>query len=234
MARAASQPRPLEFYGPPRGLRSREIITGVEGRGRVRLPESLSGAGAAPIEFLDIRRLRVRLPQHTPPGDYSAQLETDSQSYPVALSVEPYESLKASGDLLFEARPGRAADAELSLSNRGNVSSDIPESCDYWLFEQRSLEDAVIHTFHEKTADPEKLFGILLKRLRDATGGRSKCRVTAGSGPLAPGAERVVKLRAFLPKQLTPERSYVGLMTLGPMYQGITVHVTKNERGSKK
>src|SRR5437016_1465797 len=142
MARSGPQPKALQLYGPPRGLRPRELITGLTGGGRIRLPDSLSKTGVAKIEFADVRRLRVRLPQHTPPGDYAAQLETDDKSYPVALSVEPYESLKATpGDLVFEGRPGRAADAEVALLNRGNVATAIPESCNYWLFDQRGLED---------------------------------------------------------------------------------------------
>jgi hypothetical protein len=38
MARSAPKSKQLQLYGPPAGLRPREIVTGLTGGGRIRLP----------------------------------------------------------------------------------------------------------------------------------------------------------------------------------------------------
>lgn len=180
-------------------------------------------------------QLRVKLPECMAPGTYAAQLEIAGEKHSVEVNVEAQQRLIVRpGQFNFEGDPGGSAEITLTLSNRGNVSIDIPTVFAFGAYDNNGLAEAFASTYRQETDDALKLISHWVHKLRDGYGGLLKCNVTAGAGVLAPGEQRAVTIKTTLPSKLKPGHAYHGVLELGPLAQSIGVKVNKHERGAKK
>jgi hypothetical protein len=241
MANRSATPEKLRLQGPPRRLRAVSSAMRQIGEYQLRLPDVLSKSGAPAMVSAHVLRqredagqLRVRLPESTPPGEYTAQLETDSGTYPVALVVEPQVRLRSLATRsVFEGKPGETAEIMLTVSNRGNIAVAVPEAITIGIYDDDGLEDAFASTYRQDTDDPLKLLGHWILKVREGYGGLLKCTVAA-AGEIAPSEERTLTVRTKLPEKLKPGHSYHGVLEIGPLAQSISVSVLKTGRGDRK
>jgi len=228
----------LRLQGPPGQLRLTGQILSKIAACRVLLPDSLAqgtALDAVHTRLLHRRdgtaQLSARLPEHTPPGEYDAQLEIDGETHTLAIKVEPQRKLAATPNRsMFAGVRGASVEATVRLFNQGNVGIDIPESDVLCLYDERGVEDAFNSMFQMDSEDPLRLIGHLVLKLRDGSGGPIKLRIGAGAGELPPGADRAVSIRINLPEKLKPGRSYDGFWRLGPLRHSIRIEVDDEQR----
>src|SRR3981081_2888610 len=99
MARNVSNVQQLRLHGPPRRLRLTSAAIPKSGIGTLTLAAT-GGRGEAmsvPVHIVSRRdqagQLKVKLPESTAPGVYTAQLEIAGEEHSVELNVEAQQRL---------------------------------------------------------------------------------------------------------------------------------------------
>jgi hypothetical protein len=212
-------PRTLHFSGTPISLSA--IIDDVGAAGApvaLRWAAEEKAPAAAEethVAFAPVSEgngvMRIHLPRSTPPGTYEAHVKIGDQERPVVIDVEPEVHFRIFPPrLLLCAGPNDVVRREVTIVNMGNVSIDVPRASGFGLFEIDGLERAVGEALQE-TDDP---LSVMFDRARDMYAGLLRLQIEEGSGPLAPGESRAVRLALHLPQNIQPRRTYSGLWPL--------------------
>lgn len=234
MARRSAAPAPaLRFRGLPQRLSASGAALAGHASGEIVLPDALAPYSPSPTVALPVRErrpegasLRLRLDRTAPAGRYQAELRLGGTPVPVELEIAPAPLLRAfPARVDFAGAPGAEAEAEIGFTNIGNVAIDLAERFEVELFDGEALDDAFAELYRQGGAGPLHLISAVLERIGDGYGGWMAVRIAEGAGPLAPGAERAVRLVARLPEGLRPGRSYGGVWKVDPFRYQINVAV---------
>lgn len=221
----------IHFIGPPSRLRWAAADTKpVAEASTVRLAQPAQLAHLAqPLSFKrgrDPAHARLRLDPATPPGTYTALLESaDGKQQEVTLSVEAHPRLRVVPSALrLTGSPGAEVSTRLLVENRGNTDIDIGNSLVTGVFDDDGIETAMASTYRMETDDLNKLVGNVFSRLREAHGGLLRLRVTEGGDvPLKPNERRVIGLATTLNSKLARGHRYHGVLDIGD--HGIAVSI---------
>jgi hypothetical protein len=159
--------------------------------------------------------LQMTLPARTPPGRYEGTVDIDGEDRPVVVEVEAEVELEVVPDqLTLHASPGEHVGAELTIANAGNVGVEIRGAYAFGIFAAGGLERALHRAYTGKRAEGERRIDFLFDQLADEHGGVVRVAVEEGSGALAPGETRDVRVSFHVPSDLHTGRTYTGTLPL--------------------
>lgn len=174
-----------------------------------------------------IKQVKIRLPEATPPGDYKGTLKSGTQEYPVAIQVNEKVRLQISPVTLhIVGKPGEKIQAQLLLSNKGNVAIDIPERDAIGFYDDDGLEVAFATSYGMKSDDPLVLLKTFIGKLREGHSDLVKIRVLDGAGALPPAAQKCVTLEFAIPSNAKSKHNFHGVWSLGSVEYALTLTVT--------
>lgn len=174
-----------------------------------------------------IKQVKIRLPEATPPGDYKGTLKSGTQDYPVAIHVNEKVRLKISPVTLhITGKPGEKVQAQLLLSNKGNVSIEIPERDAVGFYDDDGLEVAFATSYGMKSDDPLVLLKTFIGKLREGHSDLVKIRVLEGAGALPPATQKCITLEIAIPGNAKSKHSFHGVWSLGSVEYALTLTVT--------
>jgi len=235
VARIVDKTVPLRFRGSPIAIEAL-VPTAPHDKGRRILGVDLEielGEKKPPIELHPIpggtvaTRLRLVLPNSTPPGTYKGTLRLSDSQYPILAEVGAYPHLLLSPSRLsFEAAAGSEAETELTLVNEGNVTCDVGKAYAFGLFDQDGLNRSTATAFQEETAQGRERMDRLMNEFAEGYGGIVRMRVEEGAGPVAPGEFRNLRLKLRFPDRLKPGRGYFGTWSFHNLTYLVTVRAT--------
>ena len=213
---------PLRFRGTPGSL-SAALREGdaVPRRLPIRLTGKAAEALAAGERVARASRqerdlvLQLALPPRTPPGTYEATVDVDGKERAVVIEVEPEVELQIVPDqLTLRAAPGDHTTVPMTFANAGNVPVEIRKAYAFGIFAAGGLERALHRAYTGKRAEGERRIDFLFDQLADEHGGVVRVAVEEGSGALAPGETRDVRVSFHVPSDLHTGRTYTGTLPL--------------------
>jgi len=174
-----------------------------------------------------IKQVKIRLPEATPPGDYKGTLKSGTQEYPVAIHVNEKVRLQISPVTLhITGKPGDKVQAQLLLSNKGNVPIEIPERDAVGFYDDDGLEVAFATSYGMKSDDPLVLLKTFIGKLREGHSDLVKIRVIDGAGVLPPATQQCITLEIAIPSNAKSKHSFHGVWSLGAVEYALTLTVT--------
>ena len=215
MAQSVKQHPTLHFRGLPRAIDSLVGIPyqDVGPTPKVSIDNLLSAHGFDAGGKSS--RLHLSLPQSTPPGIYKGSAEFGGKAYPVEVQVEPYYNLALSPrQLIVSAKPGEKVHVDLVLANSGNVVCDIGKTYVFGLYDIHGADSAIGAAFRQTESTGEKRADRLVEALSEGHGGMVRIQVEEGSGPIAPGEVRPLRLNLHFPGGLKPGHTYSGTLPI--------------------
>jgi hypothetical protein len=160
-------------------------------------------------------RLHLALSQNTPPGTYKGSAEVGGKSYPVEIQVEAYYHLALSPrQLILNAKAGEKMHADLILANSGNVACDIGKTYVFGLYDIHGAESGIGAAFRQTESTGERRADRLLDALAEGHGGMVRVQVEEGTGSIAPGDVRPLRLNLHFPSGLKSGHTYTGTLPI--------------------
>jgi hypothetical protein len=184
--------------------------TGKRGRaapldGSVTIAEM--GAGVA--------LMRVDLPRDTPPGTYEGSVQVGDEERRIVVDVEPEVFLRLFPETLsLTVEPGADVEVTLTLVNIGNAPADIRGASMFGVFEVGGAERAIASSFIGTVPKGERRLDRFADAVADSHGGMIRVKVLGGSGEIAPGDIKELRLRLSIPDRIERGRTYSGLWAL--------------------
>jgi hypothetical protein len=228
---APSRPanEPLRLRGTPGQLTG---FVPLPQQSEVPLPVDLEFANIAQPEVTlqeteGAARLTLSVAHTTPPGTYEGKVRVGDQEHPLILEVEPRVRLRVDPRRLhFEAAPGATREAELLVTNLGNVAREIRGVDAFGLFDTGGLDRAIGRAFAAEPPKGERRLDVIADAAAEGFGGLVRIKVESGAGELAPGESRNVHLTLALPEGIEQGRQYWGTWTLYNVNYVVRVDVT--------
>ncbi len=172
-------------------------------------------------------RLRLVLPESTPPGTYKGKVQIGDSEYPILADVEPYPHLLLSPDRLWlQAAAGSETEVDLTLVNAGNVTCDVGKAYAFGLFDEDGLDRGIAAAFQEDAAQGRGRIDRLADELAEGHGGIVRVLIQEGAGPVAPGELRNLRLKLRFPDRLKPGHNYFGTWSLYNLVYSVEVQAT--------
>jgi hypothetical protein len=192
----------------------------------VDLPKLEPGALVVqPVEGVGAR-VTVSVPRLTPPGAYEGTVRVGGHERPLVIEVEPRVSLGVDPRrLYFQAAAGAAVEADVTVTNLGNVPLELPREDSFTLFQSGGLSRALGRAFGSTPAKGERRLDDFVDAAAEAVGGVVALMLD-GAGKLAPGEARPIHLGLTLPDGLHPGRIYWGTWALYHVNYVVRVEVT--------
>ena len=215
MAQSAKQHPTLHFRGLPRAIDSLVGIPYQEigPTPKVSVDHLVSAHAFDAGEKAS--RLHLSLSQSTPPGTYKGSAEFGGKSYPVEVQVEPYHYLALSPrQLIVNAKAGEKMQVDLVLANSGNVACDIGKTHAFGLYDVHGAESAIGAAFRQTESTGFERADRLLEALSEGHGGMVRVQVEEGSGAIAPGEVRPLRLNLHFPSGLKSGHTYTGTLPI--------------------
>ena len=220
------------FSGPPRKLLLHEPHFDLEGSFTLELDDPLLADDTHHKVRIKrdkqgkLKPVKIKLERSTPPGKYSSHLKSSSANIPIELEVQENIALSMSPpQLAVEGCSGTRVTCSLVLTNKGNVSLDIPRNHHLGIYDDDGVETAFASTYRMDEDDPIELFGNFIHKLRDGYGGLLKLRIIKGYGALPAGASRKVSIEVALQKKLIPRHDYHGVWSLFNSHFTVSISV---------
>jgi len=221
MTTEKSPPRAPLLSGPPRKLLLQESGLELEGTVTLELDDAVEDiAGPYKVRIKRdnegrLKYLKVKLDRSMPPGKYGSRLKSANADIPVVLEVQESIALAMSPSQITVAGcNGTKVVTSALLTNKGNITLEIPRSHHLGVYDDDGVETAFATTYRLDEDDPIELFGNFIHKLRDGYGGLLKLRITKGYGALPAGISRRVEIEVALQKKLKPQHHYHGVWSL--------------------
>ena len=235
--RRGSEP-PLLFRGPPGRLSSLVPLSLVEGPGPLEV--ALKGADAVRARARALTRsgdggarLRVRVPDWTPPGRYQGSVRVGEREIPVVAEVEPRPRVRADPPrLTMEAAPGEERAAEVTLLNTGNVPCSIPAVSRFCIFDGGGFEHAAWTALSTDPPRGKERIDLFMDDLAESHGGLVEV-ATTDRKEIAPGEARRVRVTLRFSDRLRPGRDYAGAWAVPGLRLPVRV-TTARRRGRRR
>lgn len=156
-------------------------------------------------------RASVTVDPHTPPGRYTMDAEGFAQGGVVLEVLERVSVQLTPARLELRGAPGDVLDADLAVSNRGNVPVAIPRAALVHLEEKFWMGRSLTYVLRDipRDAGANAFLDKLLAELKDTDIRPMRVDVESKEEELAPGANAVLRLRLHLPEELRKGRDYV-------------------------
>jgi len=156
-------------------------------------------------------RASMTVDPHTPPGRYTMDAEGFAEGGVVLEVLERVAVQVTPSRLELRGAPGDVLDAELAVSNRGNVPVAIPRAALVHLEEKFWMGRSLTYVLRDipRDAGATSFFDKLLAELKDSDIRPMRVDVGSKEEELAPGASAVLRLRLHLPEELHKGRDYV-------------------------
>jgi hypothetical protein len=216
----------LRFSGPPE-LVEATVPVNPSRRRTVRVvldedegePEQEVRALTAPAGPLTL--VRLVLPATVAPGERRGRVLAGDDEYPVVVVVTASRALTVHPGTLDLLLGGGSAEAELQLTNTGNVAIDLPATSGFGLIREGALDTAIGAAL---TSDEQGLDRVAraADTLADLHAGVLRARLGDEPQALPPGETRLLRVRFELQGELPPDRSYGGSWRLGPATLQVT------------
>jgi len=235
----ADQAQLLRFRGSPRAIEAL-IPMGMPEAAERRLAVDLEveAERKPPIVVHPIpmgasaTRLRLVLPESTPPGTYKGTVQVGDARYPIEAQVDAYRHLRLSPSRLsLEAAAGSEVEVELTVVNGGNVTCEVGRAYALGLFDKDGLNRGTAAAFQEDAPRGQERVGRLMDEFAEGYGGFLRMKVEEGAGPLDPGELRNLKLKLKMPDRLKAGRNYFGTWSFHNLAYLVTVRATGGEAG---
>jgi hypothetical protein len=176
-------------------------------------------------------RLALSLPRKTPPGTYEGRARIGGEERPVVLEVEPRIQLHVDPRrLYFRAARGSTVEADLTVTNLGNVACEIRATDAFGLFDTGGLDRAIGRAFSAELAEGERRVDLLADSAAEGFGGLVRIKVASGAGEIAPGGASSVHVAMTLPDRLEAGRLYWGTWRLYNVNYVVRVEVPAETR----
>jgi hypothetical protein len=179
--------------------------------------------------------LRIKLPVSTPPGAYKGTIQVGDEELPIEVDVQPRPRLR-----LFPRRlktvvaPGSVVSANLTVLNTGNFVVNLQKEYRFCLFERGGIDRAFFVALASDQASGERRIDRLANELAASHGGRVRLELESGSGTIAPGEVREVRIALRLSDRLRPGQTYSGTWKLENTGVAIELQVSdKNQEAPK-
>ena len=182
----------LRFRGSPRAIEAL-IPVGIHEAAQRRLAVDLEveaerkpSIAVHPIPVgTSATRLRLVLPESTPPGTYKGTVHVGDSRYPIEAQVEAYPHLRLSPPRLsLEAAAGSEVEVDLTLVNGGNVACEVGRAYALGLFDKDGLNRGTAAAFQDGGARGPERFSRLMDEFAEGYGGIVRMKVEEGAGPL--------------------------------------------------
>ena len=156
-------------------------------------------------------RASVTVDPQTPPGRYTMDAEGFAEGGVVLEVLERVSVQLTPSRLELRGAPGDVLDAELAVSNRGNVPVAIPRAALVHLEEKFWMGRSLTYVLRDisRDAGATSFMDKLLAELKDTDIRPMRVDVESKEEELAPGASAVLRLRLHLPEELRKGRDYV-------------------------
>ena len=161
-------------------------------------------------------RLRCSFPESTAPGSYEGTVRIGAeQQYAVAIDVEAYPSLLISPrSLSVRGAPGTEAVVNLTAVNNGNIVCELPRVHRLGLLDVkgtgRAMGVALGVALDNKVKNGMGRVDLFTEEMARSHTGRVDLIVEEGSGPLAPGELRQLRIIVRIPAGIKKGRIYAG------------------------
>ena len=160
--------------------------------------------------------VNLSLDKHTPPGDYTAELDAAGETRSVIIHVVESVDLDLEPrELVIDNQPGETVRKRVVISNQGNVPLMIGDLGEILLDDDRHNQ-RVLHVFLDSIgAEPHTLAeyaALLLQESRQVIEEAGVLQVTCIGSPyvLNPGDTQLIELEIILPPGLVANRRYKG------------------------
>jgi hypothetical protein len=158
-----------------------------------------------------LARLWFSLPSYTPPGSYDGHARIGVAEFRVAVDIGANENLALSPpELRIIGTHSEKVTAHLTLANAGNVVCDVRNTHAFGLFDVEGAERAVGAALRDPAAKGREKIDRLMDNFAEEHAGFVRVLIEEGSGPIAPGEIRELRVVLRLPDNLKAGRSYTG------------------------
>jgi len=155
--------------------------------------------------------LRIKLPISTPPGVYKGMIQVGDEEFPIEVDVEPRPRLRLfPRSLKSGAAPGSVVSTNLTVLNTGNFVVNLQEEYRFCVFELGGIDRAFFLALASDQTTGERRIDRLANELAASHGGRVRLKIESGSGAIAPGEVRELRIAMRLSDRLRPGQTYSG------------------------
>jgi hypothetical protein len=155
--------------------------------------------------------LRIKLPVSTPPGAYKGTIQVGDEELPIQVQVEPRPRLRLfPRSLKTVVASGAAVNANLTVLNTGNFMVNLQKEYRFCVFERGGIDRAFFVALASDQATGERRIERLANELATAHGGRVRLEIESGSGAIAPGEVRELRIALRLSDRLRAGQTYSG------------------------
>jgi hypothetical protein len=210
----------ISLVGPPRNL------SGLVSHGVARsmvVPISINVAGESTVHRAQLRpvrsdaaEIRLQLPADTAPGDYTGEGMIDGDARRIVAHVQPVLRVRVDPpQSVVTAKPGLSTEITVTVSNRGNVSIDVPQADTFDLDDQIGQGRALGKSLRVQLEKDERRVDRFFDELRESHGGEARLAVRSGAGHLGPGETRDLSCIVTMPQTAQENRTYSGSWRIG-------------------
>ncbi len=181
-------------------------------------------AHVLPVGGKGLCSLEITLPTWTPPGSYQGTVRVGDEERRIVVDVEPRARLQVAPRLLsLRGRPKDRVQAEVQLSNVGNVATEVRGAYLFALYDPSTLERATARAFVSGGTTSLEFGDEMVAGLREGFAGMVRLKVDAGAGPLEPGDGRSLQVTLHLPEGLRSGQTYEGTWRIDSLGYNIEV-----------
>jgi hypothetical protein len=178
-----------------------------------------------------LARLWFSLPPYTPPGSYEGHAKIGESDFKVAVDVDANENLALSPpELRIISARSEKVTAHLTLANAGNVVCDVRNTHAFGLFDVEGAERAVGAALRDSAVKGREKIDRLMDSFAEEHAGYVRVLIEEGSGPIAPGEVRELRISLRLPDNMKPGRSYTGTWVLFNLSYQVRVSASVEEQ----
>jgi hypothetical protein len=231
---------PIRFHGTPRTVEGLVPLTAKQALTAVlsldlKLPPAFQQTAPLTLQTVPVgtsaTRLRLALPESTPPGTYEGTVQIENISYPIVVEVKPHPYLVITPrQLILQVAPGTEEIVDLMLVNTGNVVCEITKAHLFGLFDVQGVERSIGAALGTSAEKGQGRLNRLMDEAADNHGGLVRVAVREGAGPIEPGALRSVRATLRFSDHLKPGRTYWGTWPILNLKYYVRVFVSSPSR----
>lgn len=178
--------------------------------------------------------LRLRISKSTSPGTYFGEVALEDREVPIVIDVEPCEDLRfIPRSLSIVARPGRTAEAEVTIVNTGNVGLDLRNEYTFCVFDTSGIDQAVFAALTDQEMNGAQRLERFMDELSVSHGGLVRLRLKGGT-MIPPGEAKKIQMALDCPHRLRPGHTYSGAWSLWNFQYSIQLAVGEAKKEETK
>ena len=238
-AKAKVALEPLVAKGTPRRLTVAipdAALATAQGR---QIEASLEGATIERVSLTGLRSsrpgkgpaIKVRVAPFTPPGRYEGTATIGETTVPIVAEVGPTSTVRSDPlQVIVSPAPSETLTVTVTLTNLGNVPTDVPTESTFPLLDRSGFGDAFYHSIAEPPPEGKQRIDVLFDDLAESNGGLVVATATKDSaGPIAPGGSATIQLTLTFSDRLKPGAQYAGAWNIDATHIPVRVTVPAKE-----